>query len=366
MKRGLLLLLALAGLAVLAFICIRWHAPLIERDIASRTEQALSSAALGFAAVRVDGRDVHLTGTAPSREALDRAVEVAMAVRGSRWVDSALVLAAAPEPQPAAPPPVVAAPPPAQAPAVPTVFDFSFKPAGNTLTLSGTLPDEATQQKFVQAIRSSRGDAGRIDPQIEFNPAAPETWRVVLGALLRFWDDVIQVTARLEGSNLRIAGEMKSQKSRGQFEQFLKSALPAETAAVYAIDVPVLTPAAATCQKDIDGLLSTAELRFKTASASVDLASSGALLRELAGIAGRCPKVKITIAGHTDSNGSTEFNLKLSRERAQSVARLLTQLGVDGRRITTVGYGETRPVADNGTETGRALNRRIEFVITEE
>jgi outer membrane protein OmpA-like peptidoglycan-associated protein len=71
----------------------------------------------------------------------------------------------------------------------------------------------------------------------------------------------------------------------------------------------------------------------------------------------------ILIEGHTDSTGSARKNLSLSEDRAASVARELKAKGVKGGRITTNGYGEDQPVADNGTVDGRAENRRVEVAI---
>ncbi|MGD8808756.1 MAG: OmpA family protein [Gammaproteobacteria bacterium] len=76
------------------------------------------------------------------------------------------------------------------------------------------------------------------------------------------------------------------------------------------------------------------------------------------------PRSQIVIEGHTDSYGSDETNLRLSRDRAAAVSAFLTsELGVPAFRITAVGYGETRPIANNETEQGRARNRRIDIRI---
>lgn len=75
------------------------------------------------------------------------------------------------------------------------------------------------------------------------------------------------------------------------------------------------------------------------------------------------PHVSIEIGGHTDDTGKPEFNLKLSYERAQSVANYMIKRGVDALRIQSKGYGITEPVAANDTEEGRAKNRRTEFKI---
>lgn len=76
-----------------------------------------------------------------------------------------------------------------------------------------------------------------------------------------------------------------------------------------------------------------------------------------------CPGARITIAGHTDDRGRPEVNLLLSQQRAEAVAARLIAAGVADARITAVGYGADRPVADNATAEGRAQNRRIEFVV---
>ena len=68
--------------------------------------------------------------------------------------------------------------------------------------------------------------------------------------------------------------------------------------------------------------------------------------------------------GHTDSTGSEQYNLDLSRRRADSVSNYLVSRGVARARIETIGYGEQYPVADNTTESGRAQNRRVEIRIT--
>ncbi|MBE0441055.1 MAG: OmpA family protein [Psychrobacter sp.] len=71
----------------------------------------------------------------------------------------------------------------------------------------------------------------------------------------------------------------------------------------------------------------------------------------------------ITIAGHTDSQGSDSYNMGLSRDRAYSVANYLTAQGVASNRINVVAYGESRPVADNSTDYGRQQNRRVELTV---
>jgi outer membrane protein OmpA-like peptidoglycan-associated protein len=73
--------------------------------------------------------------------------------------------------------------------------------------------------------------------------------------------------------------------------------------------------------------------------------------------------IKIEIASHTDSQGSTEHNLMLSKARSQSVADYLFVSGISKDQIVVRGYGEAKPIATNDTEEGRQLNRRTEITI---
>lgn len=90
-----------------------------------------------------------------------------------------------------------------------------------------------------------------------------------------------------------------------------------------------------------------------------------AALRKLADFMAQYPTRTLLIEGHTDSVGSHAANQALSLRRAQSVAAALIGMGVAPQRIQTVGYGEDFPVADNTTDTNRALNRRVEVYISQ-
>jgi outer membrane protein OmpA-like peptidoglycan-associated protein len=77
----------------------------------------------------------------------------------------------------------------------------------------------------------------------------------------------------------------------------------------------------------------------------------------------RNPDSMIRVVGHTDSTGALAYNQRLSERRAESVAAVLIENGVSGRRIITQGMGPNDPVASNATASGRAQNRRVEIVI---
>ncbi len=86
-------------------------------------------------------------------------------------------------------------------------------------------------------------------------------------------------------------------------------------------------------------------------------------LRRLAQFLKENPDIAVEISGHTDNTGSAQYNLQLSQKRANAVRDFLISQGCNPSQLKAVGYGETKPVADNSTEEGRARNRRVEFKI---
>ena len=89
-------------------------------------------------------------------------------------------------------------------------------------------------------------------------------------------------------------------------------------------------------------------------------------LARIAGILGSYPDLQIEIEGHADSTGSEEYNQALSERRAQSVRAYLNQQGVTKPIVAAVGFGESQPVATNGTAAGRQQNRRVEIIVSGE
>lgn len=76
----------------------------------------------------------------------------------------------------------------------------------------------------------------------------------------------------------------------------------------------------------------------------------------------QAPDINISVEGHTDSDGSSESNLKLSEARAKAVVDAIVKKGINKSRLTSKGYGEEKPIADNSTEEGKAKNRRVELI----
>ncbi|MCB1384882.1 MAG: OmpA family protein [Nitratireductor sp.] len=102
---------------------------------------------------------------------------------------------------------------------------------------------------------------------------------------------------------------------------------------------------------------------FASDSADLNPAFFG-VLDSVAIVLQKYQQTLLDIDGHTDSTGSPQYNQQLSEARAVSVGQYLNQRGVDPRRLLVVGFGETRPIADNATDFGRQQNRRVEIRIS--
>jgi outer membrane protein OmpA-like peptidoglycan-associated protein len=85
---------------------------------------------------------------------------------------------------------------------------------------------------------------------------------------------------------------------------------------------------------------------------------------KLVGILKEYPEAKVTIEGHTDSDGDDAANLDLSQRRADAVVTYMLGKGISPERMTGVGYGETKPKVENSNAVNKALNRRVEIVVT--
>ncbi len=117
-------------------------------------------------------------------------------------------------------------------------------------------------------------------------------------------------------------------------------------------------------KKSVDVLTVTfkSDYLFAVNSSSL-LAGSYDELNRVANVLKQYPETNIQIAGYTDSSGSEDYNQRLSERRAESVKNALVGMGVTPSRLTTIGYGESKPIASNNTEAGRQQNRRVEIRI---
>ena len=121
----------------------------------------------------------------------------------------------------------------------------------------------------------------------------------------------------------------------------------------------------ATTQTDRGLVMTLGDVLFDTGEADLKNSANRTVLK-LVQFLQLNPKRIVRIEGYTDNTGDKQNNLQLSRDRAQAVADMLVDLGIDEKRVQVEGYGDDYPVEANASERGRAQNRRVEILVVEQ
>ena len=121
----------------------------------------------------------------------------------------------------------------------------------------------------------------------------------------------------------------------------------------------------ATAQTDRGLVMTLGDVLFDAGEARLKASANRTVLK-LVQFLQLNPRRIVRIEGYSDSSGKREENLALSRARAQTVADALTDLGIDAKRVEVQGFGESFPVAENASAKGRAQNRRVEILFSDE
>jgi OOP family OmpA-OmpF porin len=145
-------------------------------------------------------------------------------------------------------------------------------------------------------------------------------------------------------------------KDEGMFKQFVQDVFYGKVKEAPAVVVPEKIT------KPIPERIILRGVQFDSNSANIKPASIPVLDKNVM-LLRQYPELRVVIEAHTDSTGSEDYNSKLSLKRAEAIYNYFISQGISANRMKTIGYGETRPIADNSTAEGRALNRRVEIRI---
>ena len=169
-----------------------------------------------------------------------------------------------------------------------------------------------------------------------------------------------ELQAQLDDTRKQYEGQLSAQAK----EQSEREHREKEASQRFEYVQSLFSPEEAEVFRKGDNVLISAAGFFFPVGGTIILPQNFGLLNKIINSINQFPNSRIEVSGHTDSSGSTESNLRLSRERADNVAKFLKEVGnIDSTRISAEGYGESKPVASNKTEEGRTKNRRIDVLL---
>jgi OmpA-OmpF porin, OOP family len=355
---GLLPLLGLALLTLIAWTSFAPHS--VESVVRKSAEEAVADTGADWARIEVSGQWVTFSGIPPTPEAGERLLNAIRTARAPTWLGSA---------RPAT---RVRGNFGAGAGARPDLGgnegstgsgsgapEFLFRLSGPKLTLEGRVPDIATRDALIAEANNER------PPHIEEVASHIETLGVASPAgfqetALRGVDVLKQCDS---GTVSLTSMRFNVRCSLPQSEADRLRALASRTLPYGSIgEIEILAQEVVeTCEEELARLLGASRIEFDPGSDLIT-SSKAALLDLTARAATDCPG-RLRVEGHTDNTGSAALNESLSKRRAEAVRAALIQRGVAPSRILAAGYGATKPIGDNSTEEGRAMNRRIEIRI---
>ncbi len=273
--------------------------------------------------------------------------------------------APAAEPEEFSPPPVVASVAPDTVapdtvmpdlvPVVPGTFAFSAERAADgAITLSGEVPNFNARRLLELVTDDVAVNQTRLGPDAP--PGFLRAASVGLAALAELRVGHLAYA----GGKWSFSGEALDAAAR---ERALDRLALVPASPRIEVDVTVIDPNV-WCRLRLGEFSDSNSILFAPGSTRLAAESVPALTRVAADL-NRCPAAEVYIEGHTDADGTDEYNLALSLARAEAVVDELIELGVNSNRLYAVGYGESLPIASNQTSAGKASNRRIVFGIVE-
>ena len=261
-------------------------------------------------------------------------------------------------------------------------YVFSAKYDGRSVTLLGAVPSDTVRLAIIAAITKELPGRDIVD-RITLRPDAPPRWDAAAFQGLRLLVQLDNGQLTLRDRLVFLSGSTDAQRTlakvRGGIDDGLPDGFKGTEIVAFIVppppdikakdfskfNVPTLFRSKAAlsrneCEAVLDVVTGQVKALFRPASAVLDKAGQTAL-KSLVQVIKRCPSNRIVVAGHTDGDGATGYNQKLSEDRAASVVKFLVMSGAPQAVFSSIGFGELRPVAPNDTAVNKAKNRRIEF-----
>ena len=224
-----------------------------------------------------------------------------------------------------------------------------------------------TAKTTLTSLAEAKFGKGFVNNKLKIDASATQDW----SELIMFGIESISLlrngSIKINNSGISVSGDSNEANIAVKIAQNFYGKLtinqPLKTKISYVEPPKIVEPKGPSdeeCLKDVQELLNERKITFEPSSDRINL-DGQQLLDEIADILRECDELSLEIAGHTDSQGREEMNLQLSQSRATAVLIELQRRKVLTTNYVAKGYGEVEPIADNETEEGREINRRIEF-----
>ncbi len=320
--------LAAAAFAVLSWFNIDSSAGSIQSDLRARAQIEVASVLGHTDEIRVeaDGRDLTLVGTVADATVIGAVESRIRAVTGVRTVTNLIQIAESRDPEPSA---VLLS-------VVPYRLVVSLTSTG--ATLDGLVRDEQTRTALLATVRS-RPVAGTVRNTLEVEPDTHPQWSEAALDIVRAAVALPSVELHFADHEISIKGRASSPADRDRALAAVRSAVPYGVILQTELTVPI-SAAVARCEQRFAELQSQRPMVFLSNSTAL-LPGSQQLLDALAGALQECPATRVEVAGYADSTRDYGVALRLSQSRAEAIEQQLIARGVDGNRLSAVGYGAT-------------------------
>ena len=276
-----------------------------------------------------------------------------------------------------------------------STFLWNAEYSDNKLLLTGFVPSDRARKSLVK-FATSQFPKATIEDRMRLGSGAPQNWSDAAQFGIQQLAGLELGSVELRDSNLEVSGLANSTEKAQKLKSTVAGNIPGGFSSQHRIQVKPAPKSKAestssvtvarkkdaeqvsipstvlltdnervspdVCQVLLNSALTSGTIRFRPGSSVIETESEP-LLKYLGHIARRCPNSRIEISGHTDSDGSDELNMALSRERAEAVVKFLAADGVARTRLQAAGYGKSRPLVANTSDVNKAKNRRIEFKI---
>lgn len=245
---------------------------------------------------------------------------------------------------------------------------FSMVRNANSVTLSGDFPDESAKAALLKVLTGALPAGLNIVDQIRIDPAVDALDFAKAKPVFSDSASIADFALTVGGDTITLAGTAASPEQKNTIDTDAKRIWPTlNVVDNLVVNAPAASPsptgASCTNLQSAINTLTDGALTFESNVGSLT-GSDEQVLTRVADKLKACPNAHAAINGYADNTGNTSLNVPLSEERAQAVAGFLEAQGVPGNRLSTTGFGSTNPIAPNGTDGGRAQNRRVEIVIS--